>query len=72
MALLGSLVWQPGLAARGEQQPTGASPAAARQRGERMSQRATDQVRALQTEADELASRERTLLGEIRRLEIDR
>jgi septal ring factor EnvC (AmiA/AmiB activator) len=31
-----------------------------------------DRVRALQTEADELASRERTLLGEIRRLEIDR
>ncbi len=29
-------------------------------------------MRALQTEADELASRERTLLGEIRRLEIDR
>ena len=37
-----------------------------------MSRRATDRVRALQTEADELASRERTLLGEIRRLEIDR
>ena len=73
VALLGgSLVWLPGLAARGEQQPTGASPAATRQRGERMSRRATDRVRALQTEADELASRERTLLGEIRRLEIDR
>ncbi len=69
VALLGgTLVWQPGLAARGEQQP----PSAERQRVERLSQRAMDRVRALQTEADELASRERTLLGEIRRLEIDR
>ena len=64
----GTLVWQPGLAARGGQQP----PSAERQRVERLSQRAMDRVRALQTEADELASRERTLLGEIRRLEIDR
>ena len=69
VALLGgTLVWQPGLAARGGQQP----PSAERQRVERLSQRAMDRVRALQTEADELASRERTLLGEIRRLEIDR
>ncbi len=37
-----------------------------------MSRRATDRVRALQTEADELASHERTLLEEIRRLELDR
>ena len=69
VALLGgTLVWQPGLAARGGQQP----PSAERQRVERLSQRAMDRVRALQTDADELASRERTLLGEIRRLEIDR
>ena len=69
VALLGgSLVWQPGLGARGPQQP----PSAEQRRVERMSQRATDRVRALQTEADELASRERTLLGEIRQLEIDR
>ena len=69
VALLGgTLVWQPRLAARGGQQP----PSAERQRVERLSQRAMDRVRALQTEADELASRERTLLGEIRRLEIDR
>ncbi|RUA05410.1 MAG: hypothetical protein DSY84_00070, partial [Candidatus Neomarinimicrobiota bacterium] len=61
VALLGgTLVWQPGLAARGGQQP----PSAERQRVERLSQRAMDRVRALQTEADELASRERTLLGE--------
>ena len=69
VALLGgSLVWQPGLGARGPQQP----PSAEQRRVERMSQRAADRVRALQTEADELASRERTLLGEIRQLEIDR
>ncbi len=37
-----------------------------------MSRRATDHLRALQTEADELASHERTLLEEIRRLEFDR
>ena len=73
VALLGgSLVWQPGLAARGEQQPTGAAPSPERQRVERLSRRAADRVRALEAEADELASRERTLLGEIRRLELDR
>ena len=69
VALLGgSLTWPHGLAARGGQQP----PSAEQRRVERLSQRATDRVRALQAEADELASRERTLLGEIRQLEIDR
>jgi len=60
------------LAARGEQQQTGASPSAEQQRVERLTQRATDRVRVLQTEADELASRERALLEEIRRLDSDR
>ena len=69
VALLGgSLTWPHGLAARGGQQP----PSAEQRRVERLSQRATDRVRALQAEADELASRERTLLGELRQLEIDR
>ena len=60
------------LSAGGEQQPTGASPSAERQRVDRLSGRISDRIRALQAEADELASRERTLLEEIRRLEIDR
>ena len=60
------------LSAGGEQQPTGASPSAERQRVDRLSWRISDRIRALQAEADELASRERTLLEEIRRLEIDR
>ena len=64
----GSLV----LAAHGEQQPTDGSPTATRERVERLSLRAADRMRALETEADELASRERTLLGDIRRLEVDR
>ena len=66
--LAGSLVWRPGLAASGGQQP----PSAEQRRVERMSQHAADRVRALQAEADELALRERTLLGEIRQLELDR
>ena len=65
--LAGSLVQT----AAGEQQPT-ASPEAERERVERLSQRATDRVRALQAEADALASRETTLLEEVRRLELDR
>ena len=71
LALLGGgLVWQPWLTARGGQQQPGAS--AEQRRVERLSRRATDRVRALRAEADELASRERTLLEEIRRLELDR
>ena len=54
------------------QQPDGTAQAVERQRVERWSRRVTDRVRALQAEADELASRERTLLEEIRRLELDR
>ena len=69
VALLGGSIV---LAARAEQQPAGASQSAEQRRLERLSRRATDRVRALQAEADELASRERTLLEEIRRLEVDR
>ena len=36
------------------------------------SKRATERIRALQQEADELAARERTLLVELRKLEVDR
>lgn len=39
---------------------------------ERLANRASARIRALQQEADSLASRERTLLGELRRFEIDR
>ena len=71
LALLGgSLVWAP--TARSEQQPANTSQSAEQRRIERLSLRATDRLRALQAEADELASRERTLLEEIRRLELDR
>jgi septal ring factor EnvC (AmiA/AmiB activator) len=36
------------------------------------SKRAADRIRALQREADELLARERTLLGELRKLEVER
>jgi murein hydrolase activator len=36
------------------------------------SKRATERIRALQREADDLAARERTLLGELRQLEVER
>jgi septal ring factor EnvC (AmiA/AmiB activator) len=36
------------------------------------SKRAADRIRALQREADDLAARERTLLGELRQLEVER
>ena len=71
LALLGgSLVWPS--TARSEQQRANTSQSAEQRRIERLSLRATDRLRALQAEADELASRERTLLDEIRRLELDR
>ena len=69
LALLGDSL---ALAAQGGQQPPGASPSAVQQRVERMSRRATDRLRALRTEADNLASRERTVLAEIRQFELDR
>jgi septal ring factor EnvC (AmiA/AmiB activator) len=43
-----------------------------RARTEALSQRATTRMLALQREADQLASREKTLLGELRTLELDR
>ena len=60
----------PPLTARQEPEPS--SQSADRKRVERLSQRASERVQALQAEADELASRQRTLLEEIRRLELDR
>src|SRR5689334_13246173 len=43
-----------------------------RTRAEALARRATDRMQALQREADRLASDERTLIGDLRRLEIDR
>ena len=54
------------------QEPEPSSQSADRERVERLSQRAPERVHALQAEADELASRQRTLLEEMRRLELDR
>ena len=52
--------------------PGRGSQSADRERVERLSQRASERVQALQAEADELASSQRTLLEEMRRLELDR
>ena len=43
-----------------------------RARTEALAQRATDRLQALQKEADRLAADERTLLGDLRKLEVDR
>ena len=43
-----------------------------RARTEALAQRATDRIQVLQKEADRLAAEERTLLGDLRRLEVDR
>jgi murein hydrolase activator len=43
-----------------------------RDRAETLSQRAADRLQALHAEADRLAAEERTLLGDLRRLEIER
>ncbi len=43
-----------------------------RARTEAFAQRAIDRLQALQQEADALASQERTLLGDLRKLEVDR
>ena len=43
-----------------------------RARTEAMARRAGERLQALQHEADRLASEERTLLGDLRRLEVDR
>src|SRR5689334_19665278 len=43
-----------------------------RARTEALASRAAERIQALQREADQLASQERTLLGDLRKLEIDR
>src|SRR5947209_17315728 len=43
-----------------------------RARTEELARRATERLQALQREADRLASEERTLLGDLRKLEIER
>jgi murein hydrolase activator len=43
-----------------------------RTRTEALAQRATDRIQVLQKEADRLAAEERTLLGDLRKLEVDR
>src|SRR5215475_5777239 len=43
-----------------------------RARTEALARRATERLGALQQEADALASQERTLLGDLRKLEVDR
>ena len=66
--LAGCLPAIPLLSARLIQAP----PPVPRGQAEAQSRRAADRIRALQQEADLLASREKTLLGELRRLEIER
>jgi septal ring factor EnvC (AmiA/AmiB activator) len=58
------------LTARQEPEPRIQS--ADRERVERLSERSSARVQALQAEADELASRQRTLLEDMRRLELER
>src|SRR6266852_2234577 len=43
-----------------------------RARTEALARRATERLHALQSEADRLASEERTLLGDLRKLEVER
>jgi len=50
----------------------GQVPPAPRSQAEAQRERAADRIRALQQEAEALAGREKTLLGELRRLEIER
>ena len=64
-AALKAIAWTLLVSAAAAQQPD-------RTRTEALEKRASDRVRSLQREADELASRERTLLGDLRRLQIER
>src|SRR5450631_3743912 len=50
----------------------GAQAPAERARTEALARRATERLQALQREADRLASEERTLLGDLRKFEIER
>ena len=52
--------------------PAGQTPPSDRARAETSAQRAADRIRALQREADALASQEKTLLVELRKLEVER
>jgi septal ring factor EnvC (AmiA/AmiB activator) len=52
--------------------PDAQSPAADRTRSQTTAQRATERIRALQRESDALASQEKTLLVELRALEVER
>jgi murein hydrolase activator len=52
--------------------PAGAQQATERARTEALARRATERLQALQHEADRMASDERTLLGDLRKLEVDR
>jgi murein hydrolase activator len=52
--------------------PTIFSQSSDRARTEAQARRATERLRALQQEADALATQERTLLGDLRKLELDR
>ena len=73
LAALGAcLAWQPCVAAGGGPRRPGTPQSLEQRRVEQLSRRATDRMRVLQAEADELASREGTLLEEIERLELDR
>src|SRR5947208_7253929 len=48
------------------------TPTPDRARTEALARRATERLQALQREADRLASEERTLIGDVRKLEIER
>jgi murein hydrolase activator len=65
LLLIGGLVLVAALAAL-------AQPASERTRIEALAARATERLQSLQREADSLASQERSLLGELRRAEIER
>src|SRR5215510_1709632 len=52
--------------------PAALSQSPDRARTEALAKRATERLRTLQQEADALASQERTLLGDLRKLEVDR
>jgi len=54
------------------QQPPAAAPSADKLQAQELSRRAAARIAALQKEADALAARERPLIDEVRRLEVDR
>src|SRR3989442_3141605 len=60
------------LAAAAAAAPATAAQAPERARTEALSRRASERLQALQREADRLTAEERTLLGDLRKLEVDR